>query len=226
MSQLDWKGRKVLITGGARGIGFAIAEDLKAQGAEVFCPTRKELDLSDLASVKAFLTSPPDVDTLINNAGENIINPLDRILLEDWMRMMNVNLNSCFLLTQGLAEGMKRKHFGRIVNVSSVYGIVSRSGRAAYTASKAGLIGLTRTSAIELGAYGVLVNAVCPGFVETDLTRKNNTPEQLKALCSQTALGRLAEPTELAKAVRFLASEENTFMTGQAIVIDGGFSCM
>ena len=111
-----------------------------------------------------------------------------------------------------------------MVNISSVFGLVSRAGRAPYTAAKTGLVGFTRAAAIEWGGDNVLVNALCPGYVETDLTRQNNTPEQLKALCAQLPLGRLGQPDEIARAVYFLGSEQNTFITGQTLVADGGFT--
>lgn len=217
---------RALVTGASRGIGKAIAENLRRSNVEVLTPTRAELDLSETESVKKFLKTAPSVDILINNAGENIINPLPSIRLEDWERMLTINLTSSFLLIQGLSKGMQDRKYGRIINISSVYSMISRVGRAAYTASKAGLNGLTTTAAIELGGDGILVNAVCPGFVETDLTRKNNTQEQLTVLSGQTALKRLAAPEEIAELVGFLASDRNTFLTGQCIVADGGFSLM
>jgi 3-oxoacyl-[acyl-carrier protein] reductase len=218
------KSRVALITGGARGIGRAIAEALRARGDIVLTPTRAELDLASIESVKAWLNSShPSVDVLVNNAGENPICPLDGVSLEDWNRAMTVNLTAPMLLLQSLAREMCAQNWGRIVNISSCYSIVSRTGRAPYGAAKAGLNSLTRSAALEFGPHGVLVNAVCPGFVETDLTHQNNSYEQILALAAQVPLGRLAFPTEIACLVSFLTSNENTYITGQSIVIDGGF---
>ncbi len=218
--------REVLITGGSRGIGRATVDKLSKEGFRVIAPSRNELDLASIHSVQAYLDQHPGLspDILINNAGENIINPISEIKIEDWETMLTVNLSSAFLLLQAFAPKMAKKGWGRIVNISSCYGLVSRSGRAAYSASKAGLMGLTRTAAIEFGPHNVLVNALCPGFVETDMTRKNNTDEQILTLCSQTALKRLASPLEIAEFISFLVSEKNTFITGQSLSIDGGFT--
>ncbi len=120
---------------------------------------------------------------------------------------------------------MKERRWGRIVNISSCYSLVSRVGRMAYTASKSGLNGLTQTAAIELAPFNVLVNAIGPGFVETDMTRQNNTPAQIAALVAQVPLGRMAQPEEIAAFVAFLVSDRNTYLTGQIIPIEGGFLC-
>ena len=218
--------KQAFITGASRGIGQAIVKRLQAEGLEVIAPSREELDLSSLAAVRCYLDAHSGLkpDILINNAGENIINPIQKITMNDWERMFTINLSSAFLLLQTFAPRMAEKGWGRIINVSSCYGLVSRAGRAAYSASKAGLLGLTRTAAIEFGPRNVLVNAICPGFVETDLTRKNNTEDELKVLCEQTALKRLASPAEIAEFVGFLVSDKNTFITGQSLTIDGGFT--
>ena len=216
--------RVALVTGAARGIGLAIAEALRAQGTTVLAPSRAELDLGSPDSVLAWLTRPrPSVDILVNNAGENPVGPIDGISLDTWSRALAVNLTGPMLLLQHLAREMCSRHWGRIVNISSCYSIVARSGRAPYSAAKAGLNSLTRSAALEFAPHGVLVNAVCPGFVETDLTHSNNTPAQISALAAQVPLGRLAEPSEIARLVVFLASADNTYLTGQTVVIDGGF---
>jgi len=218
--------RHVLLTGGSRGIGHVIAEMLRAEGHEVRTPSREEMDLSSPASVEAYVSAldwSPDV--LINNGGLNKINALEKLPLEDWQAIMNVNLTAPFLLTQAVAPGMKARGWGRIVNISSCYSLVSRVGRMAYTASKSGLNGLTQSAAVELAPHNILVNAICPGFVETDMTRQNNNPAQIAALLAQVPMGRLAQPAEIATLVAFLVSERNTYLTGQCIPIDGGFLC-
>ena len=220
--------RRVLVTGGARGMGKAIAERYAAAGWTVVAPGRAQLDLASTASTTQWLAGPGKdlaVDALVNNAGENKINTLEKIALADWERILAINLTGAFLLTQALCPGMAARGFGRVVSISSVYGALARPGRAAYSASKAGLEGLTRTVALEYGPKGVLANAVAPGFIETEMTRRNNSPEVVEALVQQTAVRRLGTPAEIAALVFMLGSEENTYLTGQTVVIDGGFSC-
>jgi len=219
--------RRALVTGGSRGIGLAIAQALSQQGFEVIAPLRQEMDLLDPASIKKFLqqSNKEGIDILVNNAGVNVINRLESIDSESWNKMMRINLTAPLELIQGVAEGMKAKKWGRIVNISSVFGLVTREKRAGYSAVKSGLNGLTRTCAVELGPFGILVNAVCPGYVETDLTRQNNSPEELTRIAETIPLRRLAQPNEIARFVAFLCSEENTYLTGQTLAIDGGFTC-
>jgi 3-oxoacyl-[acyl-carrier protein] reductase len=221
----DAKQRSVLVTGASRGIGAAVAKEFSSRGWTVLSPSRRECDLRSADSVAAWLRAANlKVDTLVNNAGENNIQPVERMKVEDWNGTLAVNLTAPMLLSQAAAVHMRAQRWGRIVNVSSIFGLLSRAGRGSYAASKAGLLGLTRTTALEWGAENVLVNAVCPGYVETDLTRANNSPDQIRQLAAGLPLGRLGSPAEVAKAIYFLGSEENTFLTGQAIVVDGGFS--
>jgi 3-oxoacyl-[acyl-carrier protein] reductase len=215
--------RRVLVTGGSRGIGRAIAARFVAAGNEVVCPSRDELDLGDLASVERFIARDSHFDVLINNAGENKPLPLEEVGREQIERIITVNETAPYMLMRGIGLAMADRGWGRIVNVSSVYSIVSRARRTMYTTSKAALNGATTAFAVELGPRGVLVNAVLPGFVDTDLTRQNNSPSEIEALCKQVPLGRLASVEEIAEFVYFLASDANTYITGQSIPIDGGF---
>lgn len=219
--------RRIFITGGRRGIGKAVARRFQEAGHQVFAPTREELELSSPERIRAFLDRQAglEVDVLVNNAAENRVRPIAELPLEEWQRIVTTNLTAALLLMQAFVPGMAARRWGRVVNVSSCYSFLSRPGRAAYSASKAGLNGLTRTAALEFGHSNVLVNAVCPGFVDTELTRQNNSSEQIEALARQTALQRLASPQEIAEFVYFLASEANSYITGQVLVIDGGFSC-
>jgi 3-oxoacyl-[acyl-carrier protein] reductase len=216
--------KTVFVTGGSRGIGKAIVDRFRAEGFEVIAPSRKELDLASLDSIETFLSRKGlTADALINNAGENLIFTLDKLSLADWQRMQMINLTAPLLLIKHFAPMMARKKWGRIVNISSIYSLISRPGRGAYASSKAGLNGLTRTAALEYAESGILVNAVCPGFVETDLTRQNNSPAQIEVLRQQVPLKRLGSPEDIASVVFYLGSDQNTFITGQTVVADGGF---
>jgi 3-oxoacyl-[acyl-carrier protein] reductase len=221
--------RTALVTGASRGIGRAIAAEMAAAGWNIVAPSRAELDLGDPASVAAYCKQLRDgeaIDALVNNAGINIINPLADLLEEDLASMIQINVTAPMLLTKAVAPGMARCGWGRILNIGSVFGIVSRSGRAAYSATKAAIIGLTRTSAIELGPQGVLVNALCPGYVETDLTYVNNSPAEIDAIKKTIPVSRLAKPQEIARVAAFLCSEANSYISGQSIIVDGGFTCL
>jgi 3-oxoacyl-[acyl-carrier protein] reductase len=185
------------------------------------------LDLSQPASVDAFLASHQNltVDVLVNNAGINVLNPIEAIKVSDWAEMLQTNLTSALRLIQGYAPGMAARGWGRILSVSSILSVVTREKRAAYSMTKAALNALTRTAAVEFGPSGVLVNALAPGYVDTALTRQNNSPEQIVAIEATIPLGRLAKTEELARVAAFLVSEENTYLTGQTILVDGGFTC-
>jgi 3-oxoacyl-[acyl-carrier protein] reductase len=217
--------RSVLVTGAARGIGAAIAARYRADGWRVVAPSRAELDLADAGAVAQFCERDDlgHIDVLVNNAGENVLGSIAALPDTDLLRMMQTNALSAWALVRRFAGPMAEHGWGRIVNVASVYGIKSRAARGAYTASKAALIGLTKTAAIEYGEGNVLVNAIAPGFVDTELTRRNNTPEQIASLCERVPLRRLASPEEIAGLAVWLGGESNTYVTGQTVAIDGGF---
>jgi NAD(P)-dependent dehydrogenase (short-subunit alcohol dehydrogenase family) len=219
--------KTALLTGGSRGIGAAIAETLIERGVAVVAPGRQELDLADPVSVDQFIAAQAGkrIDILINNAGINILKPLEEIDDVVWQQMNQVNLHAPFQLLQGFAPRMKVRRWGRIVNISSVFSLVTRERRISYTTMKSGLNGMTRAAAVELGPCGILVNAVCPGYVQTEMTRQNNSEAELDRIHGTIPLRRLAEPREIARFVAFLCSEENTYITGQLLVIDGGFAC-
>ena len=218
--------RKVLITGGSRGIGYAIAKKFSANGYDVVAPTRAELDLTDGASIHQFIRVHQDIffDVIINNAGCNDVNLIGQIQDEELERMMNINLIAPIKLLRGFVGKMKENHYGRIVNIGSIWGVVSKGGRTVYSATKHAIHGVTGTLSVELASDNILVNTVCPGFTLTEMTHKNNTLDEILAISKDIPVGRMAEPEEIAEVVFFLGHETNTYLTGQKIVVDGGFT--
>jgi 3-oxoacyl-[acyl-carrier protein] reductase len=216
--------RTALVTGGSRGIGKAICEVLEHKGLKVVSPTRQQLDLADEASITAYLDSVDfDVDVLVNCAGMNTLSNIADLPMDLLQKTFQVNFFSSFLLLKGFLPGMQSRGYGRVVNIGSVYSLVSRERRLPYSASKTALTALTRTAAIEYAGSNVLVNSVLPGYVMTDMTAKNLNAAEIAKLCERIPMGRLAQPKEIANVVAFLCSEENTYLTGQSIVVDGGF---
>lgn len=215
---------KVLVTGGSRGIGKAVCDLYTSKGYEVTAPGRGEMDLKDPVSVREFVRNNGSFDILINNAGINDIMNVDELDDESVSSMITTNLMSPMILIGELVPDMKRRRLGRIVNIGSVLGTVSSPGRVVYAATKSGINGVTRTLSVELAPWNILVNTVSPGYTLTDLTLKNNTGEQLRSIEERIPLGRLAEPEEIATAVFFAGNENNTYLTGQDIIVDGGFS--
>lgn len=216
--------KTALVTGASRGIGKAIARRLAARpGLRVLRPTRAELDLADEASVERWLRKAPRVDILVNNAGINLLRSVEAIDGAAIRSMLGVNLAGPLRLAAGLAPGMARRRWGRIVNISSIWGISSKEKRTLYSTAKAGLNGLTRGLAKELGPCGVLVNSVCPGYVDTEMTRRNVPAVERARLAKAIPLRRFAKPAEVATLVDWLCSEQNSYLTGQSLVIDGGF---
>lgn len=217
---------KALVTGASRGIGKAIKILFEAREITVFAPTRNEMNLNSSDSIKNYIQTLPNVDILINCAGMNELASIEEMTEEKFRETLQVNLISQTLLIKQVSEKMKQMQYGRIVNFASIWCDYSKERRIMYSISKAGVKGLTTATAVELSKYNILVNAVAPGFVNTEMTSQNNTPEQIKDLASVLPIKRLAEPNEIAEFVYFLASEKNTFITGQTIFIDGGFSCV
>ena len=237
MSSL-FSGKKVLVTGGSRGIGLAIAEKFLNSGAQVFTTSTKDqgengkftnfaVDFTVLSEVKAFAEkiSLMDFDVLVNNAGINKINKLLDIKLEDFQSIQDVNVKAPFLITQACAKSMIKNKSGRIVNIASVFGIVSKQERISYTTSKSALIGMTKTLALELAQYNILVNSVSPGFIDTELTRNVLGEAGIKEMTSKVPLKKLGTVEDVAELVLFLSGDQNKFLTGQNLIIDGGFTC-
>ena len=241
--KIDLTGRTALITGSTRGIGRAIAEALAGAGARVAVVGRDQeraaavateigagaqgfaADVSEPASVVALVEAVEaafgQIDILVNNAGLTRDNLLFRIKDDDWDMVLDANLRGAFVAIRATARGMMKRRWGRIINIASIVGITGNKGQANYAASKAGLIGLTKSVAKELGSRNILVNAVAPGFIETDMTAAM-TPEARAALSGQIPLDRLGKVQDIASVVAFLASEHASYITGQVLVVDGG----
>lgn len=227
-----------LVTGGTRGIGAAIARELRAAGMRVWTTgtSPKGRAPAGCRYLACDFTVPGQLDALcrtaaglkfsvlVNNAGINKVAPTEGYDPGDFERILRVNLDASFRLCQAVLPGMRRARYGRVLNITSVFGVVSREGRAAYSASKFGLFGMTRSLALEYAPHGVLVNALAPGFVDTDLTRSVLGAKGMKEMAARVPLRRLARPEEIARAARFLVGRENTYLTGQQVVVDGGFT--
>lgn len=231
--------RKALVTGGTRGIGFAIAQLLLETGCEVLVTGTKPngkgpagtsyfcCDFSDRSSLQNFAKDLAKLsfDILVNNAGINKVGLLSDYPFEDFENTQQVNVTAPFLLCQAVIPGMGQRKFGRIVNIASIFSIVGKAGRSAYATSKFGLLGLSRTLSLEVAKDNVLVNCVAPGLIDTEMSHKNLGERGIAAMIKKIPLGRMAKPEEIARVVRFLVSEENTYITGQTIIVDGGYTC-
>jgi len=207
---------KVLVTGGTGGIGLNIVELFKSNGHIVDAPTRAKLDLT-----KDITLIDTDYDIVINNAGINPILPITEVTDID---VMTVNYLAPLRIIQNCLPYMKERKYGRILNIGSIWVEQTKKNRSAYSASKAALDALSRSITAEYAQYNVLANTLSPGFIGTQLTYKNNTPEDLKQTVSNVPLGRLGTPAEIATLAYFL-TVDNTYISGQNIIIDGGFSC-
>lgn len=217
--------KTVFLTGASRGIGQAIADQLKNR-FKLISPARGELDLSNDTSIENFIEKNKDlkIDIIINNAGVNFPQWVEEITDKNIRETFQVNLIAPIKLVQGFVHNMKRNKWGRIVNISSAFGVVARGKQLLYVSTKHGINGATKALALELAPYNILVNSICPGFTKTDLVLRN-PPEKIKAIEQDIPLGRLAYPSEIANLVEFLISDKNTYITGSYIVIDGGFTC-
>ena len=241
--KIDLSGRTALVTGSTRGIGRAIASTLSAAGARVAVVGREQAKAAEVAAtlspssrgfgadvgdptsvtslVEAVEAAFGQIDILVNNAGLTRDNILFRIKDEDWNTVLDANLRGAFIAIRAASRGMMKRRWGRIINIASIVGMTGNKGQANYAASKAGLIGLTKSVAKELGSRNVLVNAVAPGFIETDMTAAM-TSDARAALSGQIPLARLGLPQDIAATVAFLASDHASYITGQVLVVDGG----
>jgi len=216
--------KNILITGTSQGIGQAIKKELENNEFNCLTPTREELDISDPKSIEDFFSNlKVEIDGLVNNAGINILGNLDSVSNTDINSMVNTNLIAPLKLIQFVSKNMKLKRYGKIVNISSIWGVRSKEFRTLYSMTKFGINGITKSLAKELGEYNILINSIAPGYVNTEMTQKNVSLEEQNKIKEVIPLKRFAEPEEIAKLVAFLVSENNSYITGEIITIDGGF---
>jgi 3-oxoacyl-[acyl-carrier protein] reductase len=227
------EGKIALVTGASRGIGHAIAAELVKQGATVFGTatsaegaknvpgTGKVLDVTNDAACDALLKEIGDIAILVNNAGITRDNLALRMKDAEWDAVMQTNLRAVFRLSRGVLRGMMKARWGRIINVTSVVGASGNPGQANYAAAKAGVVGMTRSLAQEIGSRNITVNCVAPGFIDTDMTRAL-AEEQKQALLAHIPLGRLGAPADIAHAVAYLASPGAGYVTGAVLHVNGG----
>jgi 3-oxoacyl-[acyl-carrier protein] reductase len=230
--------KTAFVTGASRGIGLACARSLAEAGARVVLAARDvaklervaseipravwvEIDLASPESIKQAFGKAGRVDILVNNAGITRDGLAVRMKKDDWDAVLATNLTGAFLAIQQVLQGMMKERWGRIINISSVVGEAGNPGQANYVASKAGLIGLTKSIAQEIGSRNITVNAVAPGFIETDMTA-SLSPELKETMLAHTPLRRFGQPEDVAAAVRFLASDEASYITGHVLDVNGG----
>jgi len=243
---IDLTGKTALVTGGTRGIGKTISDRLFEAGANLIITGTNEsdskrlnsesnsirkiyldVDFSSKESMTTFLSRINEIsqiDILINNAGVNRVNENTNTSSDDYDYLNNVNLKAPYILCREISKKMKHNKYGRIINICSIWSVVSRPGRSIYSLTKWGLLGLTKTLSAELAKHNILVNAVSPGFTQTELTASTNTPEEIRKITEMIPIKRMAQPEEIANLVLFLCSDLNSYTTGQNIIIDGGYT--
>jgi NAD(P)-dependent dehydrogenase (short-subunit alcohol dehydrogenase family) len=243
-------GKVALVTGGSKGLGKAMARGLVESGADIVISSRSETELKsalaeilqgtsrrgaylvadmakrdDVRKLAAFaLEKMGKVDILINNAGTNVPQAVDEITDVEWDRIMEINLNSVMGLTRAIVPQMKPRKWGRVIHISSIMAFVSNNGRNVYSATKAALVGMARSSALDLGSFGITVNCIAPGPFLTDLPASVLSKEEQDRFAKMTALNRWADPKELVGTALLLASDAGSYITGATFIVDGGFT--
>lgn len=244
--EYNFDGQFIIVTGSTRGIGKKISEDLSKLKAKIISTgTNKEeinflnknnnnknivykhldfLEQSSFETFEEFILNQPKVDVIINNAGINRLNEIQNYNEIDFEHMFKVNLTGPFRLTKTVSKKMIKNKYGKILNIGSIFGTVSKPNRTIYTSTKSGIHGLTIGSSIELAKHNILCNTLSPGFVKTDLTKKNLSETELLKLENQIPIGRIATVNEISSVAIFLISTLNSYLTGQNIIVDGGFT--
>lgn len=216
--------KNILITGTSKGIGSAIKNELSNSNFNCICPIREELDINNSDSIENYFNKLNiEIHGLVNNAGINVLGNIESLNDEDIQNMLNINLIAPLKLIQHVVKNMRLSNYGKIVNISSIWGVRSKEFRTLYSMTKFGINGMTKSLARELGEYNILINSIAPGYVNTEMTKKNVPFEEQIKIKENIPLKRFAEPEEIAKLVSFLISENNSYITGQTIIIDGGF---
>ena len=224
-NEISYKGKRVFLTGGSRGIGRTLKLHFEALGADVEAPGREQLDLSSRESISQYLKRKMDFDIFVHCAGKNELASVTEIqsaVLDDCFQ---VNYYSAVELLKAITPHMSVNGNGKVLFISSLYAIVSRERRLAYSSSKNALTGLMKTAALELAPAHIMVNAIAPGYVMTEMTRKNLSGEELAAICGNIPTGELQSEEDISNLAVFLCSEFNQNITGQLIAVDGGFLC-
>lgn len=243
---MNFQDQTVIVTGATRGIGKAIADLFSEAGARLILTGTKQevvdklnkdqinenikyfpVNFNERNSVDCFfseLGKYPKLDVCINNAGINILDDFIDTKEEDFDKLVNTNLKGPYLLSRYVSRRMKAQNYGRIINIASIWSEITRPKRSLYTTTKNALYGLTKTMAIELAQFNVIVNSVSPGFTLTELTQATNTLEEIEQISNAIPIKRMADPVELARVVIFLSSKMNTYIVGQNIIVDGGYS--
>jgi 3-oxoacyl-[acyl-carrier protein] reductase len=247
---MSLNGKVCLVTGASRGIGLGIALEFARRGAKLAVNSSSPKSLSKISSILYgmgvdFIQVPADlsvaekcfsivdetvksfnkIDVLVNNAGVNLPKGVDELTLDDWSRIVAVNLTAPFLCSKRAASYMVSQRSGRIINIASIQSFLAIPNRVPYASTKSGILGLTRALALELARYNITVNAIAPGFIETDMVRKiaSSGALNLEKVINKIPLGRLGKPDDVAKVAAFLASDDASYITGQVIIVDGGF---
>ncbi len=234
---INFEGQNILITGGTKGIGKKLVDDFTNLGGKVWFTGRDPLlkkenyfcvDFNNNTQMSNFLNEIKKInfDVLVNNAGTNKIGPLEEYDINDYEKIIDLNLTSCFKIIKTIVPGMKRNNYGRIINITSISSEISMPLRSAYCSSKFGLLGLTKASAVELAKHNILINAVAPGVTETELTINVLGRAKMQKIAENVPIKRLGSVQDISSVVIFTASRFNSYIVGQNIIVDGGYSCI